>query len=307
MNKWNNSLKVLFWVIISILCLFLFSSFLIPPFIDIAYMIGYKLSIPPNTMFSASDRLLFFGSVLTFVSTIFLGIIAIIQNERLHQQNIELEKKKIIAENALSIFPNTEGFDVEWHIDAVVCIGKSGVNSVVLTDKNIINNTDMHYFLYGDLILLTNGGMVSEYKIADLKMTINEPQLKNSEVYFETNDNYKIVQQYGPNSVRLYLQLYFNKYKWSPEEEIKYGNYKLNIDRLLKGDFKITFQINLLLKKQHVISEYFLVFTLQPIDKDHLEKTFFGQQHKLINTTVFKNKESYYEDRCDKESMQSRS
>ena len=59
-------------------------------------MLGSDLQ-EPNTAFSASDLLSFYGAVLTFLGTTFLGLVAYQQNEAHNQKQIELDKANTLT------------------------------------------------------------------------------------------------------------------------------------------------------------------------------------------------------------------
>lgn len=59
-----------------------------PVIINRAYMLGSSIIIP-NTVFNASDMLMYCGSIISALGTVFLGIIAIDQNRNAHKLNIE--------------------------------------------------------------------------------------------------------------------------------------------------------------------------------------------------------------------------
>ena len=63
---------------------------LIPLIINYIYMMGLELQ-NPNTIFSASDLLSFYGSTLTFLGTFTLGTFAYKQTEIHHRRNMEAE------------------------------------------------------------------------------------------------------------------------------------------------------------------------------------------------------------------------
>jgi hypothetical protein len=79
-------------ILVSIIILMTFGSLFIPRWINSSYFDGLNLS-NPNTMFSAGEQLLYWGSVLTFIGTSILAIASLIQNNRLHKRNIEIEKE----------------------------------------------------------------------------------------------------------------------------------------------------------------------------------------------------------------------
>ena len=68
----------------------------IPFFINHLYMVGIVLN-EPNTAFSASDLLSFYGAILTFLGTTFLGLVAYRQNETHNQKQIELDNANTLT------------------------------------------------------------------------------------------------------------------------------------------------------------------------------------------------------------------
>lgn len=78
------------WVIIIILLTSLIGT---PFIINFAYMKGLTLK-EPNTAFSASDLLSFYGAILSLIGTIVLGIITIIQNNRVTEMNKKLMEEQ---------------------------------------------------------------------------------------------------------------------------------------------------------------------------------------------------------------------
>ena len=68
----------------------------IPFIINHLYMLGLELQ-EPNTAFSASDLLSFYGAVLTFLGTTFLGLVAYRQNETHNQKQIELDNANTLT------------------------------------------------------------------------------------------------------------------------------------------------------------------------------------------------------------------
>lgn len=90
MIKKYKALVMAFWILAPLIGIALL---MIPSFINYAYLKCYSSRITPNTMFSASDWLLFYGSFLAFIGTTILGISTLIQNKRLHDRNIQIEDK----------------------------------------------------------------------------------------------------------------------------------------------------------------------------------------------------------------------
>lgn len=68
----------------------------VPFFINYVYMIGLTLT-KPNTAFSASDLLSFYGAILTFLGTMFLGLVAYKQNEIHNQKQIEIDNANTLT------------------------------------------------------------------------------------------------------------------------------------------------------------------------------------------------------------------
>lgn len=83
-------IKRLAWIIIILL------AGSIPLIINYLYMLGSDLQ-EPNTAFSASDLLSFYGAVLTFLGTTFLGLVAYQQNEAHNQKQLELDKANTLT------------------------------------------------------------------------------------------------------------------------------------------------------------------------------------------------------------------
>lgn len=73
------------YIVLIISALFLILA--MPKIIDTAYFIGLKKAIPPNTTFSSENAIVYYGSVLTFIGTTFLGGVSLRQNRRLHEEN----------------------------------------------------------------------------------------------------------------------------------------------------------------------------------------------------------------------------
>ena len=68
----------------------------IPFIINQLYMCGLDLK-EPNTAFSASDLLSFYGAILTFLGTTFLGLVAYRQNETHNQKQVELDNANTLT------------------------------------------------------------------------------------------------------------------------------------------------------------------------------------------------------------------
>ena len=68
----------------------------IPFIINHLYMLGLDLQ-EPNTAFSASDLLSFYGATLTFLGTTFLGLVAYRQNETHNQKQIDLDNANTLT------------------------------------------------------------------------------------------------------------------------------------------------------------------------------------------------------------------
>ena len=174
--------------IFAIACLVLFSP---PVIINYLYWQGYKQGLAPNTMFSASDLLIFYASCLAFLGTVFLGIVTLLQNENLHQQNIRLENQRFIAEKAPILIPNGEKVDLRWNMSRHQHYCSSVANEVVLLDDSITDKSAFMNKLYGEIKLQTNENFVSEYKINNLKINFLTPKLHRSEINFVTEDKFK--------------------------------------------------------------------------------------------------------------------
>lgn len=83
------------WV--RLLSVILIAGLIATPFvINYAYMKGLALN-EPNTAFSASDLLSFYGAILTFLGTTFLGLVAYRQNETHNQKQIELDNANTLT------------------------------------------------------------------------------------------------------------------------------------------------------------------------------------------------------------------
>lgn len=73
----------------------------------ITYFTFYK--VPVSRVFicredvKPNDWLLFWGSFISFLGSILLGIIALLQNSRLHRINVDLQKKNYVSENYSNI------------------------------------------------------------------------------------------------------------------------------------------------------------------------------------------------------------
>ncbi|MEG1726256.1 MAG: hypothetical protein RR313_12770 [Anaerovoracaceae bacterium] len=90
------------WWIIGLIVIILIAIILIaiPSMIDDAYMRGLTLT-EPNTTFSSSDLLGFYGSFLAFIGTVALGVLAIYQNikaNNLSNRLVELDEKRFHAQ-----------------------------------------------------------------------------------------------------------------------------------------------------------------------------------------------------------------
>jgi hypothetical protein len=77
----------------------LFILIIIPRVIDYAYLRGELLGIKKNTNYSASDWLLTYGSILSFIGTVVLGFVALIQNRNANEMNermVTIQNQKFI-------------------------------------------------------------------------------------------------------------------------------------------------------------------------------------------------------------------
>ncbi len=78
-------------------------AYIIPNIINCAFMIGYIENKSPNTSFTSDQLLIFYGTILSFGGTIFLGAVALIQNnrmEKLTKDSVQLQKDQ----NCLQLF-----------------------------------------------------------------------------------------------------------------------------------------------------------------------------------------------------------
>ena len=57
----------------------------VPYFINLVYLIGRRVGVICETVWSGADVLSFYGSYLSFVGTLVLGVVAIFQNIKVHQ------------------------------------------------------------------------------------------------------------------------------------------------------------------------------------------------------------------------------
>lgn len=64
----------------------------VPYFINLVYLIGRRVGVICETVWSGADVLSFYGSYLSFVGTLVLGVVAIFQNIKVHQLNEQLLK-----------------------------------------------------------------------------------------------------------------------------------------------------------------------------------------------------------------------
>lgn len=64
----------------------------VPGFINLAYLIGSRVGAICETVWTGADVLSFYGSYLSFVGTLVLGVVAIFQNIKVHQLNEQLLK-----------------------------------------------------------------------------------------------------------------------------------------------------------------------------------------------------------------------
>jgi hypothetical protein len=74
-------------------------------FIAIPFIINeaYKTPSGYKTIWGANELLLFYGSFLAFVGTVFLGTVTWIQSMKIHKENRELQEKTYINENSVRL------------------------------------------------------------------------------------------------------------------------------------------------------------------------------------------------------------
>ncbi len=92
MNSKNKWFEMWLWKVLITLILILIVMFIvfgIPNIIDYEYKLGNKLP-QPNTHFSASDLLSYYGAVLSFFGTVALGGLALYQNQSHKKQADDL-------------------------------------------------------------------------------------------------------------------------------------------------------------------------------------------------------------------------
>lgn len=68
-------------------------GFLVPSFVQWFYGIGETTGFMFSNIFHSSEILNYFGAVLSFAGTIILGALALWQNNRLHERNVEIEEE----------------------------------------------------------------------------------------------------------------------------------------------------------------------------------------------------------------------
>lgn len=97
----------------------------IPFIINCLYLKGTKLSTP-NTSFSASDMLGFYGNILAFLGTIALGALALWQNYNIYSNSEKSELRRF----AMTNFPLFEFYKLEYEfLDELNLRGtKKGLN-----------------------------------------------------------------------------------------------------------------------------------------------------------------------------------
>lgn len=102
MNKWfeTNAKKLIERIRNKPYTSFIILVFIIPVLIWFVYWIGDNHFILVNTSLSVGDALGFYGSVLSFVSTTILGIIAVWQNIRLQK----LEENTLAKNNSCNMY-----------------------------------------------------------------------------------------------------------------------------------------------------------------------------------------------------------
>lgn len=252
--------------------------------INYAYWQGYQYKLAPNTMFSASDLLIFYASFLTFIGTAVLGLSSIVQNQRLHEQNLRLENQRFVAENAPILIPSDEKISVFWKLSAHNRVGSSVANEVVLVDEKVTNKNTMLSMLYGEIKLQTNEVFVSEYKISNLKVNFHTPDLEKSLVVFKTDDNFKIAQPIGSNSFKMIVSLFLSNDD-DPTDKQK--------DTLLRGNFSFQIQMDLSVKSNNIIADYFCLLNVKPQNKSRLRSNFLGNKHVLQVIAIMRTKPPY--------------
>jgi hypothetical protein len=281
-SSMKNKSKI---TIIGLLFIFVF-IFLIPNRINYIYLQGYDLNIDPNTMFSASDWLGFLGSILTFIGTAVLGIASLIQNDKLHKMNIQLENQRYILENALVLIPTNEIFDVKWKMHKMLPKNDERIQDQVFLEliNNKSNQINKAFQLDGEIILQTTENVFVDYKINTFKLTFINPCVEQTNFIFITKNDFKKAQTIRSNCLKLHLGMFFGTYNWRDQEEIQ----------LLKDDYKIEIETNLNLKNNNIVSEYFVLIRIEPnydlLQDDH---SFFLTKHKMICTAIMKSKDPY--------------
>jgi hypothetical protein len=93
MNKAKK--KRWIWVVVALSVTILIS---IPVIINCLYLKGANLKAP-NISFSANELLGFYGSVLVLIGTVFLGIIALVQNRKIYSKSEKAEHWRFTMAN----------------------------------------------------------------------------------------------------------------------------------------------------------------------------------------------------------------
>lgn len=110
MNKDKKIFYIQWWFWLSVAATILVAT---PFIINYAYLKGTADGLP-NTVFSASDIILFYGSILSFIGTVTLGSLAFYQNKKLNKINENLSKENNYFQkiNAQSLLPVIKIVDV---------------------------------------------------------------------------------------------------------------------------------------------------------------------------------------------------
>ena len=276
-------------IAIFVIGLILLYPLVISRFIDSLYFIGYILNLSPNTMYSANDLLQFWGAYLTFLGTVVLGTVSLLQNQRLHNKNNELETIKYIVENEPHLIQTNSSYTVKWKAYQTCHIEKSAVNDVVLVDENFNHSSSRFCLISGEVIILTINNYELEYKIKNLSLSISDNKLHKTNFKYKTNDDFKIAipVPHKTNEFKLFFSMYCLKTALLANSVNPDNQQKIAFDKFLSGDFDLTITMSIDIKCNKVIAPYFLYFNISPNNRKKTKNN-FNPRHKLIINNVIK-------------------
>jgi hypothetical protein len=259
--------------------LLLMITLLPPVIINNSYFKGKSDHILPNTFYSASDLLFYYGSVLTFLGTGFLGLAALRQNQRLHEKNLKLEEEKYFAENLVKIYPIEKSEFLNWRSGPVINITKSVDKNITLLDKNL-NPSHNKLLLSGDLKLKAHPCEMIKCKINNAKLIITAPHITPSQFICISDDEYKMVESNSMDSIRFFLSIYLDC------DDILNDAVYEKLTRYNCFEFILSFDI--FLKNKNIVTESFVVLNL----KYHSNSPSTLETHMVRDMQVI-NKKSY--------------